>query len=205
MTARYDSSRSRRAARFGGSRLPLLAVVLTVGVLACTSPEPRAQPATTPLHERPASADGYFKLADSLRGTLFPDGVAAGTDTARAYPFVRVVQAFAERYPEHPSVPGLLMSAAGVANGTGWANKSIQLWGYVWRRTPEHPRAAEALFYQGFVMDTRYGDYPQAVAYYDRLLELYPQSEFAQQARGLREVARAGGKLPPVPTHPDGK
>ena len=180
----------------------LHAIVLCFGVslLAC------AQTADTAGEhaEPPTTAQTAAQLARiaTLRDSIFPDGLEAGTDTTHAWPFVRAVERFAEAHRDHPETPALLLDAAGLANGTGWGNKAIELWGYVWRWTPEHPRAPEALFYQGFVMDTRYGDYVLAMRYYDKLLARYPDHELAAQARQLREVAARGGTLPPVPAAP---
>ncbi len=146
-----------------------------------------------------ASAEDQLARIDALQQDIFPNGVRNGTDTAKAWPFIRAVEVFAEAYPQNPRSPDLLLDAAGLANGTDWSNKSIQLWGYVWRRTPEHPRAPEAMFYQGFVLDTKYGQYDLAVDYYDRVMATYPESPFAEQAKGLKRLATGEQALPNAP------
>ena len=170
--------------RFGVSLLSLL--LLACANQAQTTPGPEAQ------------------LAEirALQDAVFADGPAAGTDTARAFPFVRAVQRFAQAYPEHERAAPLLMDAAGLANGTGWSNKAFQLWGLVWRGRPDYERAAEAMFYQGFVADTELGSYDLAVQYYDRLIDAYPDSEYARQAEQLRRIASGEEALPPVPDGP---
>ncbi len=154
------------------------------------------QNAQTPATVLMASAEEQLAQIDELQQNIFPNGMRNGTDSARAWPFIRAVERFAEAYPKHPRSPDLLLDAAGLANGTEWSNKSIQLWGYVWRRTPEHPRAPEAMFYQGFVLDTKYGQYDLAVEYYDRVLATYPESPFAAQATGLKRLATGEQALP---------
>ena len=149
-----------------------------------------------------AEIQAELSTLNSLEAKVFPKGIAEGTDTTRGWPYVRAAEAFAEAYQEHEAVPGVLMKAAGIANGTKWSNKSIQLWGYVWRRYPDHKRAPEALFYQGFVVDTKFKDYTLAKKYYDQFLRSYPNHELAGQVRELLKVAEQGGKLPPVPSAP---
>ncbi len=150
----------------------------------------------------PTDIQAQLDNLDSLEAQVFPKGIAAGTDTTRGWPYVRAVEAFAQAHPENEVLPTVLMKAAGVANGTNWSNKSIQLWGYMWRRFPDHPRAPEALFYQGFVIDTKFQDYPLAQEYYKRFLRSYPNHELAGQVSELLKVAKQGGQLPPVPPGP---
>jgi len=157
--------------------------------------------AQTPEHSSEEISKQLIELK-TLESNVFPKGIEGGTDTTRGWPYVRAVEAFIEKHPKNEAVPGLLMKAAGIANGTNWSNKSIQLWGYLWRRFPDHPRAPEALFYQGFVMDTKFADYNLAAKYYKRFLTSYPTHELADQVEGLLEVAKLGGKLPPVPSAP---
>ena len=171
---------------------PLLLPVLLL-LFACTN---AAQTGAEP--------DVEAQLAElrALQDAVFPNGPQNGTDSARAYPFVRAVQRFAEAHPEHERAAPLLMDAAGLANGTGWSNKAFQLWGQVWRKRPDYERAAEAMFYQGFVADTRFGNYELAVQYYDRLIAAYPESEYARQAEQLRRIASGEEALPSVPEGP---
>jgi len=152
--------------------------------------------------QKVGSIEAKLENLSALEANVFPDGIQAGTDTTKGWPYVRAAQAFAEEHPENEASPTLLMKAAGIANGTDWTNKSIQLWGYVWRRYPKHPRAPEAMFYQGFVLDTKFASYEMAVGYYKRFLSSYPEHELVGEVRGLLEVAEAGGKLPPVPSSP---
>ena len=152
--------------------------------------------------QTPAGAEAELAEIDALQSDVFPDGLRKGTDSARAFPFVRAVEAFAKTYPTHERAAPLLMDAAGLANGTAWSNKAFQLWGQVWRKRPDFPRAAEAMFYQGFVADAKFGDYELAVQYYDRLIAAYPDSEYAAQAQQLRRVASGEQALPPVPDGP---
>lgn len=165
----------------------------SVSLLACGD-------AQTPAPAAELTPAQHLARISSLRDGLFDADM--NTDTARAYPYVRAVEAFAYAYPEHDSVPEQLMQASGIANGTNWGNKSIQLWGQVWRKHPDHPRAPEAMFYQAFVMDTKYEDYPLATQYYDLVIKTYPEHPLADQATQLREVTARGGALPPVPKAP---
>ncbi|MFK8056802.1 MAG: tol-pal system YbgF family protein [Saprospiraceae bacterium] len=157
--------------------------------------------AQTPEHAA-AEISAELETLKTMESKVFPKGIEGGTDTTRGWPYVRAAQTFAETHPQNEAVPEVLMKAAGIANGTDWTNKSIQLWGYVWRRFPDHPRAPEAMFYQGFVMDTKFADYNLAKEYYNRFLTSYPDHELADEVKGLLKVANLGGKLPPVPSAP---
>ena len=152
----------------------------------------------------PAPAEQLANI-DALQARVLPNGpTGAPADTTDAYPFIRAVQGFAEAHPEHPRAAPLLMDAAGLANGTGWSNKAFQLWGQVWRKHPDYERAAEAMFYQGFVADTQFGDMELATTYYTRLIATYPDTEYARQAAQLRKVSSGEMALPPVPDAPAG-
>lgn len=174
-------------------------VSLLLLLLACTSPTGTAQPAGAATAGDPEAVAARL---DSLERAIFPDGLTETVDTALAHPYVRLVEHFAHTFPDHARAPHYLMQGAGLANGSEWGNKAIELWGYVWRRYPDYERAPLAMFYQGFVMDTRYGDYPLATRYYDRFLEHFPEHELVEQVRQLRAVSARGGTLPPVPTPP---
>ena len=154
-----------------------------LSILACSSEASDAQTKSPEV-----DADSMLAEIDSLQKLVFPNGMEAGTDTAKAWPFVRSVEVFAKAHPQHGRTANLLHDAAGIAAGTGWANKSIQLWGYVWRNQPDHPRAPEALFYQGFVFDTEINDPLSARDYYDEFLRKYPENGLAGQVRQLREL-----------------
>jgi len=153
--------------------------------------------------DRRSDPDAAYDQVIALEKQVFPEGLTAGSDTILGLPYVRAAQAFADEFRDDSRSPELLMKAAGVASGVGFANKSIQLWGYVWRRYPDHEQAPNALFFQGYVFDTQYGDYPQAVTYYNRFLKYFPDHELAEQVQQLLAVAEAGGELPPVPTAPN--
>ena len=173
-------------------RTSFLAFCFGVSLLSCAQ-------SNRPADRAPATAHALAQI-DSLHAALFPDGLTETVDTARAHPYVRSIERFANAHRDHARTPELLMQAAGIANGSEWSNKAIQLWGMVWRRYPEAERAPLALFYQAFVMDTRYQDYGQAMQYYDRFLKYFPEHELVDQVKQLRQVAARGGALPAVPT-----
>ena len=157
---------------------------------------------TNAAQNAPSPAEQLAHI-DALQARVLPDGPAgAPADTADAFPFIRAVQGFAEAHPGHPRAAPLLMDAAGLANGTGWGNKAFQLWGQVWRKHPDYGRAAEAMFYQGFVADTQWENMELATAYYTRLIATYPDTEYARQAAQLRQVSSGERALPPVPEAP---
>lgn len=149
-----------------------------------------------------ADAEAELQRLRELERSSFAESDTGLGDTAIMHEFVRGVEAFSESYPLHDSTAQLLLDGAGLASGSAWGHRAIRLWGRMWRNFPEHPRAAEALFYQGYTMDVTYGDQALAKQYYASFLERYPGHELAEQVAQLYELARRGGALPPPPTPP---
>lgn len=82
-------------------------------------------------------------------------------------------------------------------DGDGWGGVSV-LEDFV-TRYPDDSLADDALFEIGRIYEERLADYDQAIATYERLLELYPRSKGARRARPRLEnlrADRAGGDEP---------
>jgi TolA-binding protein len=84
----------------------------------------------------------------------------------------------------------MLFKAADVANGARKYGKAVQLWGAVWRKHPEHPRAPMALFLQGFTFDSKLGKSNMARKYYMEFLKQYPNDSLATQVKQLLMVVQ---------------
>jgi len=101
---------------------------------------------------------------------------------------VSKTQAYAKDYPDDVETPELLFKAGDVANGLKNFGKAIQMWGMVWRKHPDHPRAPMALFLQGFTFDSQMNKANMAQKYYAEFLKQYPEHELAAQVKQLLTV-----------------
>lgn len=133
--------------------------------------------------------EAYTQLEELYEKTPMPK-LNEPVDTTVLNPYIREVEKFSEAHSKYEKLPDHLIRAAGLANGTGWSNKSIQLWGYFWRNFPEHEKAGESLFFQGFVMDSKYKDYRNAIHYYDLFLSKYPKHALVDQVKLLKKQAK---------------
>lgn len=122
-----------------------------------------------------------------LEAELLKTGDATKSQEA-ASQLVKKSQAYAEDYPDDKETPELLFKAGDVANGMKDFGKAIQLWGMVWRKHPDHPRAPMALFLQGFTFDSQMNKANMARKYYLEFLKQYPENDLTAQVRQLLTV-----------------
>lgn len=135
----------------------------------------------------PVSNDQLKSEIAALEAKLLETGDATkNMDTAAE--LVEKSQAFAEANPDAEETPEMLFKAADVANGMKNYGKAIQLWGAVWRKHPDHPRAPMALFLQGFTFDSKMDQGNMARKYYTEFLKQYPESELTEQVKQLLSV-----------------
>ena len=95
---------------------------------------------------------------------------------------------FAKAFPSDPKTPDLIFKAADVARGAKEYGKAVQLWGQLWRKHPDHPKAPRALFLQGFTFESELRDANMASKYYKDFLETYPNDSLAPQVQQLLQV-----------------
>ena len=128
---------------------------------------------TTGVGPRPtapaASADQMFQGALELHRRGSPA-------TAR-----RAFQDFLQQYPTHPYVPDALHFL-----GETWEasapDSAVARWNEVVSRFPQSTRAPESLFKIG-ILASRRGEKPAAKAAFEKLIKMYPRSEFAEVAQ----------------------
>jgi len=102
--------------------------------------------------------------------------------------FLEKSQAFVDAFPKDSLAPSLLFKSAEVARSIREYGVAIQLAGRVWREYPEFPKAADAMFVQGFIYDTDLGDTTNARHYYEQFLSKYPEHPFASNVSELLSV-----------------
>ncbi len=90
---------------------------------------------------------------------------------------------FASKYPDDELAPEFIFKAGQRCNVTGEHQKAIELFKQVIEKYPKHKIAEEALFLQAYVYENSLQDYVHAKATYAKFIELYPNSELAEDAK----------------------
>lgn len=90
---------------------------------------------------------------------------------------------FATKYPDDELAPEFLFKAGQRCNVGAEHEKAIRLFQEVMDKYPKHKIAEEALFLQAYVYENSMKDYPKAKAAYTKFIELYPNSELAEDAK----------------------
>ncbi|MCX7763450.1 MAG: hypothetical protein N2253_00975 [Bacteroidia bacterium] len=129
--------------------------------------------------------DEIEELQKNLRILSEKQGANSSAFMTTALELARKEEAFSKKYPNHPSVPGLLIEAAEIY-GThfGDAQKAVSLLRQVDERfRQKSPLAPKALFYEAFLYETMLSDTSKARQRYEDFLRLYPEHELAKDAR----------------------
>jgi TolA-binding protein len=90
---------------------------------------------------------------------------------------------FANKYPDDELAPEFLFKAGQRCNVSAQHEEAIQLFQQVIDKYPKHKIAEEALFLQGYVYENSIKDLNKAKTVYSRFIELYPNSELAEDAK----------------------
>lgn len=139
--------------------------------------------------DKAGAEDELKSEISALESQLLKSGDAT-KDKEAAVQLVKKTEAFAKANPDNEETPEMLFKAADVANGSKNYGKAVQLWGAVWRKHPDHPRAPMALFLQGFTFDSKLGKSNMARKYYMEFLKQYPNDSLATQVKQLLLVVR---------------
>lgn len=140
-----------------------------------------------------AQSDARSKV-DALEKELYADtsGVIVpekGKEMIEAY------MAYVDSFPSDTLVPLYLFKSAEVAQGIGDYWLSVRLFNRVYKEHPDHHKAAEAAFYQGFVLDS-YLDQPNlAIKAFEEFIELYPNHPLVRDARAMIAMINSGDEF----------
>lgn len=129
--------------------------------------------------------DEIDDLRSEMRRLLEAHGAQSNIFMTKALALARKQEDFAKKYPNHPSVPRMLVEAAEIY-GTyfGDAQKAVELLRIVdMRFRQKSPVAPKALFYEAFLYETALNDTAKARLYYEYFLQYYPDHELAKDAR----------------------
>lgn len=118
--------------------------------------------------QRSAQLKALNELEEQLKAEKFEE-----VDVKKGDAFISEAQKFAKAFPKDTLSPVYLFKAADVARGIGKYQFAIKLWGQVNNEFPDHKRAPEALFLQGFTADKDLKRPKQALRYYEYFLDKY--------------------------------
>lgn len=95
--------------------------------------------------------------------------------------------AFATQNPENQMSAEYLFKAVNVSMNFDNPQKTIGIIDRLLTEYPDYQKTSTALFLKGFIFETRFSNYDQARAAYEKYLELYPDGEFAADCRASIE------------------
>ncbi len=93
--------------------------------------------------------------------------------------------AYAMILPKDTLSPSLLFQAGQLAHQTQSHNKALELLDWMYLEYPKHPMAPDALFLNGYILDSELKRFEEAKQRYEAFLEKYPQNEFAETTQFL--------------------
>ncbi len=117
------------------------------------------------------------KIIEVTEASVDKENIESASALAKLY------EEFATKFKQDEKAPIYLIKAAELYQTTGNYHKSIELFDYVTERYPDNEKAADALFYKGFVYENQLNDIKRAKATYDEFLKLYPNHDMAESVR----------------------
>ena len=116
---------------------------------------------------------------------LFAAGEAAATDPASLDQAVTHFTDFLERFGQDPKAPEALKKLAALAQQRGQMQEAIAYYERVLTEYPDSGHGDEAQFMIAFIYEEFIVDIDRARFAYQRVIDLYPNSELAASARHL--------------------
>jgi tetratricopeptide (TPR) repeat protein len=150
-------------------------------------------------NESPAVGNTSPALS-SLQSEIHALELRLKSDSALTRPeALRLLNIYQDRYnliPRDSAAISGLFEAARIADGLGNFDKAIELLG-VFHDTSLNPeRRAEAAFLVAFIYDAHVKNAGKATDYYNKVIEMYPASSWAQQAKdALHLVGKSDDEL----------
>ncbi len=134
--------------------------------------------------------DGEWLALDerlrSIQQSIF-DESGGRIDYRGANDFINASTIYAMLLPGRERSADWLFEAAETARTIRAFSKALELYAWISDAFPESEKAAQALFLQGFTLDSDLKRFDEAGAFYIQFLERYPENIFAKDARFLLE------------------
>lgn len=96
---------------------------------------------------------------------------------------ISAYEQYAVDFPDDSLAPVYLFKAGDIAMNTGRSNKAITFYSRIIEEYPGYPKVPEALFLQAYVYENNLGRLDKARSLYEEFLHLYPDNEFADDAK----------------------
>ncbi|MFN0031853.1 MAG: tetratricopeptide repeat protein [Flavobacteriales bacterium] len=147
-------------------------------------------------YDRPDAQTNDKSVASSTKDPLLIDildlekRMAADTafNRTRALRLFKDYQDYYNKHPHDTVAGNYLFQAGDLAQKLGKQERAIELFiGFVEGFTASH-RCDEAVYNVAYIYDARLGDKQQAKKYYNKVIELYPQSMWAHEAQGALRI-----------------
>jgi tetratricopeptide (TPR) repeat protein len=124
-----------------------------------------------------------IRLEDLKKGVM--DTVQKQINYTYVNDYILSCAAYAMILPEDTLSPRLLFEAGQLAHQTQTYNEALELLDWMCLEYPEHPMAADALFLNGYILDSELKRFDEAKQRYEAFLERYPDNEFAETTQFL--------------------
>lgn len=110
-------------------------------------------------------------------------------DKKKGYDLDKAYKDFAAKYPDDTNTAGVLYKDADLHHRVlGNSDEAIVQFEQVYTRFPKYHKAAEAAFQEAFIYDNELNNYVMARKLYKMIVDKYPGSEYADQARILENL-----------------
>ena len=160
------------------NRITLLLILFSILIYSCGS-----------------NRDESIKKIKELETKLMKDSTKA-KDEVSAYNLQVAYSDFQERFPEDADAPEYLFKAADLSISLSWGESAIKILDKFLSVYPNHKRAAEALFYKGYVYDNQINDDVKAGEFYRTFLQKYPDNAFAPSAEAsIKNLGKSDEQL----------
>lgn len=129
---------------------------------------------------------------------LLMDGLrkdASKIDKPTAMTMIAASEKFVAQFPKDTAAARVLFKAAEINKGIGEFGKAIKLWGDVNTNYPTYKRAGDATFMQAFTFDEDLHDKENAISYYKKFINNYPNHPLQTNAGQLLTMLEGGKEL----------
>lgn len=124
-------------------------------------------------------------ISESKKNIFAPDGSLLSR--VNADDFMQFSELYALSKPDNAKSPDFLFEATEVATALEYWNRSSFNTQWIVDRYPDHEAAPRAMFFQAFTLDESGRDPDQAATLYNKFIQSYPDHEFAESAKVLRD------------------
>ena len=136
-----------------------------------------------------SSAQSNKELLDTLNKLselehVMKKAVDVNEAKEEAIAYIKLIETLSKDYRAE-AIPVLLFRAGDVSTGIGAFDQAIDLWEHLVEAYPDHELKARAIFFQGFVLDTKQQKYDEARQKYEYFLSNFPKHELNSSARML--------------------